>query len=385
MLAYRLSCGRDGPCETYAAAFWQPASAPPKMRNPALSLWIRYSPDAEVTLVVKDSGGQTLRFPIQATIEHNQPGAWQFVSFPLAANQAEAKLKGHLTQAGIQVQPRFRADLQGAVSFDEITLHESPETFTIDPSAKPEPPPPEAAALPSRLGVNIHLLRDDPALDRARAAGFSFVRMDLEWSNVERAGRYRFFAYDALLRALDARGMGVLWILDYGHPDHGGGALRTPADIAAFARFAEAVAAHFKGRNVRYEIWNEPDTSKFWEPAANPVEYAALLREALAAIHRADPAAPVSSGGVSRFDVPFLSRALDPALAAGLTAVAIHPYRRTAPESIAADLGVFAEWVARALGKRIEIWDTEWGYSSADSFKDARADGHSPQARRRQA
>jgi hypothetical protein len=199
--------------------------------------------------------------------------------------------------------------VQGSVSFDEVQLRESFETFSIKAAPRGGPPPPESPGPGPRLGVNIHLLRDNHGLDLAQAAGFGFVRMDMQWANVERGGRYRFFAYDALLRALDARGMGVLWILDYGHPDHGGSTPRNPEDVAAFGRFAEAAASHFRGRNVQYEIWNEPDTSQFWAPSPNPTEYAALLREALAAIRRADPSAKVSSGGVSRFDGEFLRQA----------------------------------------------------------------------------
>jgi hypothetical protein len=53
---------------------------------------------------------------------------------------------------------------------------------------------------------------------------------------VERSGMYRFSAYDALMNALEARGMGALFILDYGHPDHGGSVPRTAEDLAAFGR-----------------------------------------------------------------------------------------------------------------------------------------------------
>jgi hypothetical protein len=270
------------------------------------------------------------------------------------------------------------------VSFDDVQLRDSSEIFHIDAATQAEPPP-EPMELAPRLGVNIHLLRDDPALDLAHAAGFRFVRMDMLWANIERGGRYRFNAYDALLRALDARGMGVLWILDYGHPDHGGSVPRTPEDIAAFGRFAEAAATHFKGRNVRYEVWNEPNTAQFWAPSPNAAEYATLLREAVAAIRRADPAAKVSSGGISRIDEAFLSRAIDPSLAAGLTAIGIHPYPKAGPESIAPELAILRDWAARAFGDRIEIWDTEWGYSSADAPKEAPSNGHSDAGRRRQA
>jgi hypothetical protein len=233
--------------------------------------------------------------------------------------------------------------------------------------------------------VNIHLLRDDHALDEARAAGFGFVRMDMMWANVERDGRYRWRPYDALLRALEARGMGVLWILDYGHPNHGGSVPRTPQDIAAFGQFAEAAAAYFKGRNVQYEIWNEPNQSQFWAPSPNASEYAALLREATAAIHRADPSAKVSSGGVSTIDEAFLNRALDSSLAAELTAIGIHPYRKAGPETVAPELESLRYRIGSTFGDRVEIWDTEWGYSSADALKDAPSDGHADGTRRRQA
>jgi hypothetical protein len=392
VLAYRLPCDWDTGCKAYVAALWTPASSLPKTRNPAISLWIRFPPDVAVFLVVKDTSGQTLRFPIRATIERSKALDWQYVVVPLsparardAANDVPGKIKGRLVETGILVQARDRVTVEGSVSFDEVRLRESSETFHIDAVAQAGPPPSESFELTPRLGVNVHLLRDDHALDLARAAGFGFVRMDMLWANVERRGRYRFFAYDVLLRALDARGMGVLWILDYGHPDHGGSTPRTPQDVAAFGRFAEAAAEHFKGRNVRYEIWNEPNTSQFWAPSPNASEYAVLLREAVAAIHRADPSAKVSSGGVSRIDEEFLSRAVDPTLAAGLTAIGIHPYPEAGPETIAPGLWILRDWAARTLGQRIEIWDTEWGYSSSNAPKDAPSNGHTETGRVRQA
>ena len=354
-----------------------------------MSLWVRFPAEVEVALEVKDTSGQTLRFPIRATIEHPKAGDWQYVVLPLSDKDAGG-IKGRLVEIGIVVQARAgvtspRAILEGSVSFDEVRLRESVETFHIDPAAQAEAPPPESSAFPPRLGVNIHLLHDDHALDLAHAAGFEFVRMDMLWANVERRGRFRFFPYDRLLRALEARGMGVLWILDYGHPDHGGSTPRMPEDVAAFGRFAEAVAEHFKGRNVQYEIWNEPNTSQFWKPSPNASEYAILLKEAVAAIRRADPSAKVSSGGLSRFDAAFLSGAVDPSLAAGLTAIGVHPYPKTGPETIAPAIENLREWVARSLGQDTEIWDTEWGYSSANAPEEAPSNGHTEEGRRRQA
>ena len=391
VLEYHLPCERDTACSAYAAAFWRPASPLPKRSDPAISLWIRFPPEVVVSLVVEDTSHRTRRFPIRASIEHPRAGDWQYVVIPLSSKHAAdpaqyaGSIKGRVVETGILVQARYGAAVQGSVSFDDIRLRESDETFHADAMAEAEPPLPGSLELAPRLGVDIHLLRDDHSLDLARDAGFKFVRMDMLWANVERGGRYRFFAYDALLGALEARGMGVLWILDYGHPDHGGSTPRTPQDIAAFGRFAEAAAAHFKGRNVRYEIWNEPNTSQFWTPAPNPSEYATLLREAVAAIRRADPGAKVASGGVSRIDEEFLSRAVDPSLASGLTAIGIHPYPKAGPETIAPEIESLRDWAARVLGERIEIWDTEWGYSSADEPEEAPSNGHTEAGRGRQA
>jgi hypothetical protein len=389
VLAYRLPCGRETGCNAYAAARWRPSSPLPKRRDPALSLWVRFPAEVEVTLEVRDSDGQTLRLPILATIEHPKAGDWRYVVLSLSAKDAGG-IRGRLVEIGVVVQARAgvtapKAILQGSVSFDEVRLRESAETFHIDGAAEAGAPVSVSSELPPHLGVNIHLLHDDPALDLAHAAGFDFVRMDMLWANVERRGRYRFFLYDRLLRALEARGMGVLWILDYGHPDHGGSTPRMPADVAAFGRFAEAAAEHFKGRNVRYEIWNEPNTSQFWKPSPKASEYAILLKEAVTAIRRADPLAKVSSGGLSRFDAAFLSGAVDPGLAADLTAIGVHPYPKTGPETIAPEIENLREWAARSLGKQIEIWDTEWGYSSANAPEEAPSNGHTEEGRRRQA
>ena len=386
VLTYRLPCGLGNGCGAYAAAIWTPASPLPKTHDPAISLWIRFSPEVEVSLVAKDTGGQTLRFPIRTTIERFNASGWQYADVRLAGNESSPGLKGRLVEAGIVVQARGRTAVEGSVAFDDVQLRDSSEAFSIGPTTQTEPPAPDSLGLAPRLGVNIHLLRDDHALDLAHAAGFTFVRMDMMWANIERNGRYRFGAYDALLRSLDARGMGVLWILDYGHPDHGSasGPPRTPQDLAAFGSFVEAAAAHFKGRNVRYEVWNEPNNRQFWAPSPNASEYAILLRAAVEAIHRGDPSAVVSSGGVSRIDQPFLQGALNPSVA-GLTAIAVHPYRKTGPETVATELASLRNWAEQAFGPRIEVWDSEWGYSSADAVNDAPSNGHAEGTRARQA
>ena len=87
VLSYRLACDWNTSCDAYAAAFWTPASPLPKNRDRALSLWIRFPPKIAVFLEVKDSSGQTLQFPLGATIEHPKVGDGQYVVVPLSPNR----------------------------------------------------------------------------------------------------------------------------------------------------------------------------------------------------------------------------------------------------------------------------------------------------------
>jgi len=85
------------------------------------------------------------------------------------------------------------------------------EILYIDPEAQTALSRPARAEL-GLMGVNVHRFRGNAALDLAREAGFRFARADLLWQQVERGGAYRFLAYDALMNALEARGMGALLI-----------------------------------------------------------------------------------------------------------------------------------------------------------------------------
>jgi hypothetical protein len=392
-LDYQFSCRAPNPCG-FVAAVWN-APAPVKVkRKGAVAMWIRAAADVKLTLVVTAKNEGLKRYPFEVVTLENPAGEWRRVSIPLAAKSTgygdethTGAPEGRLTALVILVEPRYPQPVRGTVGFDDLAVQDSPDqSYDLRTDLAAIPPAPGATQLAPRLGVNIHAQNDTHALDLAREAGFQFVRADLLWRQVERNGAFRFLGADRLMSALDTRGLGALWILDYGHPQHGGERPQTPDDIAAFARFAEAAAAHFKGRKVRYEIWNEPNTERFWPPAPDPAQYAALLREAAAGIRRADPDAPIASGGIGRNDLPFLERVIDAGGAAGVSAIAVHPYRRAPPETLAADLPPVRDLIRTKLGAGVELWDSEWGYASYDYFsQNLPGDGHSAAGRKRQA
>jgi len=371
-LAYEFGTGGS------ATAIFTPAKAIAGKHRAALSLWVRASSEVKLAAVVRDQNGQTKRYPFEWVTLENPSGDWRQVVLPLT-------LDGRIASLGIAAEPRYPRAVRGTVSFDELRLLETPDrTFSVRADAALTPVPAGAAQFAPRFGVNIHGVDNERQIDAAHAAGFSFVRADLLWRAVERNGQYRFVVADRLAAALEARGMGALWILDYGHPQHGGDVPRRPEDIAAFARYAEAVASHYRGRNVRYEIWNEPNIDRFWPPHPDAAEYAALAHSAVEAIHRADPSARVAIGGLARIDLPFLEQIL--AAGAAGDAVSVHPYRTAAPETVAAELPLLRQLVTANRGANVEIWDTEWGYASYDYFsQELGGDGHSDAGRKRQA
>src|SRR3954449_5242325 len=76
-----------------------------------------------------------------------------------------------------------------------------------------------AAAAPASCGVNIHAPQGPELasqLDRVKAAGLGWVRIDFIWAAVEtRKGKYDWRAYDALAAAARARGLQVFATIAY--------------------------------------------------------------------------------------------------------------------------------------------------------------------------
>ena len=68
---------------------------------------------------------------------------------------------------------------------------------------------------------------------------------------------------------------------------------------------AGAAAAHFQGRRIIWEIWNEPNI-RFWKPKSDVTEYTALALATANAVRQADPAATIIGPAISEAPVKFL-------------------------------------------------------------------------------
>jgi hypothetical protein len=146
-----------------------------------------------------------------------------------------------------------------------------------------------------------------------------------------------------------------------------------PTSAAAFAAFARALAARYRGHHIVYEIWNEENAPFGWGGAVQPARYAALLEAASAAIHAADHTSTVLVGGFAQSRARGVIRAVQflhdlYALGAGKSfdGVAYHPYARfsaLAPgAALVRQIPLLRGVMVRAGDADKDIWVTEFGY-----------------------
>ena len=256
-------------------------------------------------------------------------------------------------------------------------------------------------------------------LDRAAALGLGAVRVPVDWARLEPDGAGTFdpvYLDELKTRVADARarGLEVVVLLAQspgwasGHPEEPAypPAPEHRADYArALVRLADELLA--AGPVRAWEVWNEPNSTEFWPdyagreregtfvlvPLEAATEYAALLREAHAAMKRAHPDAVVLGGSLAAADVAYLE-ALWRAFGADvpLDALALHPYTRPDeregphygyaqyPDQCNEDIDDLSPpWCfqrglelvrafLQAQGFDRPLWLTEFGVSSADAW-----------------
>jgi hypothetical protein len=233
-------------------------------------------------------------------------------------------------------------------------------------------------AVPDALGVNIHFTDPKPGEMKMLAdAGFKWVRMDFTWGGTERkAGEFSFDAYDRLLAALELHGIRAVFILDYSNRLYDGGVSpHTDEGRAAMAKWAAAAVAHFKGRGVVWEMWNEPNIAQFWKPRPNADDYAKLALAVAKAIRAASPDELHVGPATSTIDLKFLETCFKAGLLEYWDTVSVHPYRQKDPETANDEYRKLRLLIAKYApkDKKIPILSGEWGYSSAwASFDEAR-------------
>ena len=230
--------------------------------------------------------------------------------------------------------------------------------------------------IPSGLGVNIHFYNGNKNdLKMLKDAGVGIVRMDVSWSGIEKLkGQYDFSHHDKLVKDLDSLGISILFIIDYGNPLYDDGlAPNSENGREAYKKFCSALVQHYSGKNIIWELWNEPNIDKFWQPKVNVDDYMKFCHTVVPAIREKDKDACIIAPAMSSFDMKFMESCFQQGLLNLVDGVSVHPYRNShlSPETAFDEYQLLSILINqyKPREKAIPILSGEWGYTTADATR----------------
>lgn len=222
---------------------------------------------------------------------------------------------------------------------------------------------------------------------RLKQVGADVDRVQISWATLEpEPGRFDFGPIDRIYEADLTAGVEPLFIFAFAPPwaatDGPCDALvptchlpPTPDHYDDAARAAAALAERYPGaRGI--EIWNEPNTPYFWQPAADPDAYTELLKQVHAAVKEVAPQMPVAGASTSASpagragyieDQDFIAAIYERGAAESMDALSVHVYDEPGVPSTGPALAALdqIEATRERFGADEPIWITEAGSSTS--------------------
>jgi Glycosyl hydrolase catalytic core len=219
--------------------------------------------------------------------------------------------------------------------------------------------------------------------DRVASSGAETVRAAFYWRAAQpTSGADTSFAtYDALVLAAAARGLDVLPVLQ-GTPDwaalNPGDPGSPPRDPADFARFLTLLVTRYgptgsfwaehpevARRPIRaWQIWNEPNITRYWNVASWAPPYVKLLKAAHAALRHADKGAKTVLAGLPNESWVALRRIYAAGGRNAFDVVALHPYTST-PSNVVRLVRYARDAMRPRKDTKKPIWITELSWPAA--------------------
>ncbi|MDF3056532.1 MAG: hypothetical protein K0R17_747 [Rariglobus sp.] len=233
---------------------------------------------------------------------------------------------------------------------------------------------PPQATIPEGLGVQLKANTDSSAtLDQVKGLGLQWVRRGFIWEAVEKEkGVYDFSKYDRIMADCKARGLKVVGCLAFSNKLYGHA--KDEPGRTAYAKFAAAMVERYKGQDIVWEIWNEPNTMTFWGKHGKKGnskdyadEYLGLVKAAVPAMKKADPKCIILGGSVSNMWtesykwMDFIFEA--GVLKTGIDGWSVHPYGLKSPEDYIEAYDIMRKSMAKHGGPAtIPVLNTERGF-----------------------
>ncbi|MBO0493756.1 cellulase family glycosylhydrolase [Pseudomonas sp. Marseille-Q1929] len=242
------------------------------------------------------------------------------------------------------------------------------------------------------LGVNAQFLWFAPAryqmqIDRLKALGLQWVRLDLHWDQLEPVeNQYQIATLDQLVGKLQDNQLKSVFYLVGSAPFATSAPVGAPyqdqyppKDPNVFATRMALLSQRYPSVDA-WQVWNEPNLLGFWRPVADPTGFAALLTATAGALRGVNPSKPVVAAGMAFFsEMPNGQTMFDALGALGVaslnTVISYHPYTQLPEGNDPANLDFIAKTSALNTALRNggvqTLWSTEWGWSTYPGPKDA--------------
>lgn len=181
----------------------------------------------------------------------------------------------------------------------------------------------------------------DQYFKQLKDLGVEWVRWDVDWSRVQskNSEQYDWTSIDRVAATAMKYNIYTLGIITYAPEWARQAGCKSdyrcaPADPEAFGKFSGMAAARYKGVINTWEIWNEPNMTKFWGLSPDVLAYGKILKSSYIQIKTANPKAFVLSGGLASVGdsnknmspLTFVKKLYVNEYQGYFDAVALHPY-----------------------------------------------------------
>ena len=240
------------------------------------------------------------------------------------------------------------------------------------------------------LGVQVDGPLTDPGnpfgseWDLMGSSGVETVRAAFDWRAAQPAegGPIDFSAMDAVVIPAAARHLPVLPVVhrtpDWAAAKAGEGAAATPRGTAAYTAFLQALVGRYGPKGslwaeqpslprtpIRdWQIWNEPNLTRYWSTQPFAKSYVKLLRASRRALRAADPGSRTVLAGLPNESWIALRQVYEAGGRGAFDAVALHPYTGQ-PKNVIKLIRFARREMKRYHDARKPVWLTELSWPAS--------------------
>jgi len=232
----------------------------------------------------------------------------------------------------------------------------------------------------------------NPEWDTLAGSGAESIRAAVYWRQIQPTGpaEANFAASDAVVLAAARRGLGVLPVV-HGTPDwaavKAGDPASPPRDPADYARVLTMLVTRYgpsgslwaehpevaKQPIRAWQIWNEPNLTRYWSVAPWAPSYVKLLKAADKALKKADRGSETVLAGLPNESWNAMEAIYDAGARGSFDVATLHPYTGK-PENVIRIVKSVRRVMARHRDPKLPVWVTELSWPAAQGKTDQHGD-----------